>query len=197
MKITKCKFKIIKLVDSRKQGSELEVGNTYVGELHQGVKTVVWYKDKTDTDWCFYPGDTCEVVEEEKTFWERYFENIHRKEEVLFYVMNMLKAMRDSIHYIYTPEQSIQGQGTQYPATAARDYSRSINALKKLQTFSPYKVNVVIDKYWKKHFPNGYIAGEAGMLNISLWYTCITICENIIDGEIVFDEDFNDGKLKL
>lgn len=56
----KCIFKVLKLEDKLNDGSELVIGNTYHGELDELGH--VWYTDKTDTEWVFYPGDTCHVI---------------------------------------------------------------------------------------------------------------------------------------
>lgn len=55
------KFKIEKLEDPAKEGSEIAVGNTYDGML-DGNR--VLYRDKVLTDWIFYPGDTCTIINE-------------------------------------------------------------------------------------------------------------------------------------
>lgn len=55
------KFRVLELVDSVKQNSELIVGNVYHGQLSADGKTV-YYRDKAEVDWIFYVDDTCEIV---------------------------------------------------------------------------------------------------------------------------------------
>lgn len=57
--LSKVRFKVLALEDPRSDGSELDIGNVYYGELIEGK---VYYQDRTGDDWLFYPGDTCEIL---------------------------------------------------------------------------------------------------------------------------------------
>jgi len=57
----KVKFKILKIEDYRKQGSEVEIGNEFEGELSPSLKEI-YFTDKANCEWIFYIGDTCELV---------------------------------------------------------------------------------------------------------------------------------------
>jgi len=54
----KVEFKVLQLVDSVKNGSELEVGNSYSGIMDSNR---IIYTDNVDCEWIFYVGDTCEL----------------------------------------------------------------------------------------------------------------------------------------
>lgn len=56
------KFKPTKLIDPVKAKGKIELGNIYTGELSSSGN-VVWYTDFNDTEWCFFPGKTCEIIE--------------------------------------------------------------------------------------------------------------------------------------
>ena len=60
----KVKFRVLKLEDSRSDGSEIEVGNVYTGETSRKDLDRVFYTDRTGDEWIFYVGDTCEIAEE-------------------------------------------------------------------------------------------------------------------------------------
>lgn len=53
------KFKVLELVDVTKQGSDLEIGNIYIGQRRGNS---IYYRDRAGCDWIFYIDDTCEIV---------------------------------------------------------------------------------------------------------------------------------------
>lgn len=52
-------FKVEKVEDIRNEGSEVMAGAILEGDLLFGK---VYYTDKTEERWIFYPGDTCTIV---------------------------------------------------------------------------------------------------------------------------------------
>ena len=59
------KFKVTELVDTRMEGSGLEVGKVYTGTLMANGN--ISYTDRAGVDWIFYPNDTCELINEKGT----------------------------------------------------------------------------------------------------------------------------------
>ncbi len=57
----KVKFKVLKIEDARKQGSEVEIGAEFKGEISSNLKEI-YFTDKANCEWVFYIGDTCELV---------------------------------------------------------------------------------------------------------------------------------------
>lgn len=57
----KVKFRILKIEDTRKQGSEVEINAELKGEISTNLKEI-YFTDKADCEWIFYIGDTCELV---------------------------------------------------------------------------------------------------------------------------------------
>lgn len=55
-------FEVLEIVDSRKTGSTIEVGKTYLGSLYPDNR--VYFTDVNEQEWCFYVDDTCRIVEE-------------------------------------------------------------------------------------------------------------------------------------
>jgi hypothetical protein len=55
------KFKVTEVCDIRKEDSEVAVGNILKGEIDASGQRV-FYKDRSDVEWIFYVGDTCEIV---------------------------------------------------------------------------------------------------------------------------------------
>lgn len=59
------KFKVLRLEDSRKTNSTLEVGSIYTGTLYPD--NCVYFTDINEQQWCFYIGDTCSIIDEAKS----------------------------------------------------------------------------------------------------------------------------------
>lgn len=57
----KVKFKVLKIEDSRKQGSEIEIEKEFEGEISSNLKEI-YFTDKANCQWIFYIGDTCELI---------------------------------------------------------------------------------------------------------------------------------------
>lgn len=57
----KVKFRVTELCDSPKQNSDIQLGGEYIGEITDNGKQV-YYTDTIETDWVFYVGDTCELI---------------------------------------------------------------------------------------------------------------------------------------
>lgn len=57
----KVKFKILKIYDTRKQGSEIEIDKEFEGEISSNLKEI-YFTDKANCEWVFYIGDTCELI---------------------------------------------------------------------------------------------------------------------------------------
>ena len=55
------KFKVTKIIDARKDNSEIEVDGIYTGMVSKNRKRV-YYTDNAGCNWAFYPGDTCEII---------------------------------------------------------------------------------------------------------------------------------------
>ena len=55
----KVKFKVLNIEDLPKYGSEVCTGAFLEGYLINGK---VYYTDCRDTEWIFYVGDTCEIL---------------------------------------------------------------------------------------------------------------------------------------
>lgn len=58
----KVSFKILKIEDTVKQGSEVELNKTFIGEISKNLNEV-YFTDAAACDWIFYIGDTCELIE--------------------------------------------------------------------------------------------------------------------------------------
>ncbi|CEN52678.1 hypothetical protein [Capnocytophaga canis] len=58
------KFKVTKILDTRKSKSTLELGKQYVGVQDIKRKEIIWWTDPAnDQEWVFYVGETCELVD--------------------------------------------------------------------------------------------------------------------------------------
>ncbi len=60
-KINLVKFTVTEILDSRKQGSEIELNKEFFGKLSDNGKQI-FYTDKAGCEWCFWIGQTCELV---------------------------------------------------------------------------------------------------------------------------------------
>lgn len=54
------KFKVVKIEDTRKVGSVLDVGIEYTGTL--SGRTVLWTDPGSGQDWSFYIDGTCQII---------------------------------------------------------------------------------------------------------------------------------------
>lgn len=57
------KFKVLQVIDSVKQRSQVKIGAVLNGDLSSNGK-LVYFTDKANCEWIFYVGDTCEIVKE-------------------------------------------------------------------------------------------------------------------------------------
>lgn len=57
------KFKVLEVCDTRKEGSQVEVGAVLRGQINND-NTKVFFTDRANCEWIFYIGDTCELVNE-------------------------------------------------------------------------------------------------------------------------------------
>ena len=62
MKTIEITFKVTELIDSRKFGSSLEVGQILKGNMQLSNSCVSW-EDSNGQQWSFWIGDTAELVE--------------------------------------------------------------------------------------------------------------------------------------
>lgn len=75
----KVKFYINQILDTRKQGSDIQYNRIFVGELQNNTKKI-YYTDEADCDWCFWIGKTCTVIDD-------IFDT---KEKLVHYIENKL-----------------------------------------------------------------------------------------------------------
>lgn len=62
MKTIQIKFRPTQIIDPRKWGSTLQIGQILTGELQLSNNCVSW-DDVNDQSWCFWLGDTAELIE--------------------------------------------------------------------------------------------------------------------------------------
>lgn len=62
---TKVSFKVTRLLDPVKQGGKLKVGGVFSGTLTKGLVDRVEFEDANGLEWVFYPGETCEIIDQE------------------------------------------------------------------------------------------------------------------------------------
>ncbi|PXW06476.1 hypothetical protein C8D70_1258 [Chryseobacterium sp. CBTAP 102] len=55
-------FEVLEIIDTRKTGSTIEVGKTYLGSLYPN--NWVYFTDVNEQEWAFYVGDTCRIIQE-------------------------------------------------------------------------------------------------------------------------------------
>lgn len=57
------KFKVTKIIDTRKTGSTLELNNIYIGERDAKRNDIIWWEDPANgQEWVFYEGISCEII---------------------------------------------------------------------------------------------------------------------------------------
>lgn len=56
------RFEVLEILDTRKTGSTIQVGKTYLGTIY--LDNWVYFTDVNDQEWSFYANDTCRIVEE-------------------------------------------------------------------------------------------------------------------------------------
>lgn len=56
------RFEVLEILDARKTGSTIEVGNAYLGSLYPD--NWVYFTDVNEQEWSFYVDDTCRIIEE-------------------------------------------------------------------------------------------------------------------------------------
>lgn len=54
-------FQIVKILDSRKSGSIIEVGAIYTGDLDPTGRCI-WFSEPNGQEWVFYIGESCTIV---------------------------------------------------------------------------------------------------------------------------------------
>lgn len=55
-------FEVLEIIDTRKTGSTIEVGKTYLGSLYPN--NWVYFTDVNEQEWAFYVDDTCRIIKE-------------------------------------------------------------------------------------------------------------------------------------
>ena len=108
----KVPFIITQFLDPRKQGSELELNKTFLGELHTEEVDKIYYTDVVGTEWIFYPGETCIVL-------PKWGENKHKQT-------------------IYTNDKLIDSNGDTFFAHFDQEQEKWIDEDKY---FNAYKLN--------------------------------------------------------
>lgn len=56
-------FAVLKVEDTRKTGSTVEIGKVLKGFYYENCNTV-YFSDINGQDWSFYVNDTCKIIEE-------------------------------------------------------------------------------------------------------------------------------------
>lgn len=60
-KINRVRFVVIKIIDTIKQGSEIELNKEFSGQLSDN-KQKIYYTDKVGVEWVFFIGLTCKIL---------------------------------------------------------------------------------------------------------------------------------------
>jgi hypothetical protein len=55
------RFRVLSIEGKRSTNSDIQVGETYVGEANDH-RNRVYYTDTAGDDWIFYVDDTCEII---------------------------------------------------------------------------------------------------------------------------------------
>jgi len=122
-------------------------------------------------------------------FWNSYLTTDHRKPvvvDIMIHITEIFYQKLDNAKSLSSRFEAGAGYGLDsITQSAAISYER---AIKKVNKFSPYKIEYLIDNYQKAVAKGGFEYRQMESVT-----ALINICANIVDGAIPFhEEEFNE-----